>query len=66
MSEPFVISAEKIKKCFPRYSAKKASEFHRESARLADKIFENAIRTIPQKIVILGGGTASGKTEYLS
>ncbi|MDH3324864.1 MAG: zeta toxin family protein [Candidatus Peregrinibacteria bacterium] len=66
MSNPFVISADEIKKYFPKYSPKTASEFHRESARLADKIFENTIKIIPQKVIILGGGTASGKTEYLS
>lgn len=66
MSKPFVISADEIKEYFPKYSPKKASEFHRESARLADKIFENTTKIIPQKIIILSGGTASGKTEYLS
>jgi len=66
MSKPFIISADEIKKYFPKYSPKKASEFHEESARLADKIFENTIKIVPQKVILLGGGTASGKTEYLS
>lgn len=66
MSKPFVIAADEIKKYFSEYSPKNASEFHRESARLADKIFENAVKIIPQKIILLSGGTASGKTEYLS
>jgi len=66
MSKPFIIAADEIKPCFPKYSEKNASKFHTESTKLADKIFENAVKFIPQKVVILGGGAASGKTEYLS
>lgn len=66
MSLPLIISSDALKEHFPQYSPKKASQFHEESAKLADKFFENAVKIIPTKVVLLAGGSASGKTEYLS
>lgn len=63
---PIVISADEIKKELPNYSPEKAESFHRESARLADKNFEKALKENPFKeVILLCGGTASGKTEFL-
>lgn len=63
---PIVISADEIKKKLPDYSPEKAELFHRESAKLADKEFETAIKKNPFKeVILLSGGAASGKTEFL-
>lgn len=61
-----IISADEIKKKLPYYSPAKAEAFHRQSAKLADKDFEIALKKHPQKeVILLCGGTASGKTEFL-
>src|SRR3989344_2732773 len=61
-----IISADEIKKSLPDYSPEKAETFHRESAKLADKNFELALKSNTSKEVILFcGGAASGKTEFL-
>lgn len=63
---PVVISADEIKKKLPDYSPEKAELFHRESAKLADKEFEVVIKKNPFKeVILLSGGAASGKTEFL-
>lgn len=62
-----VISADEIKKRLPGYSPQKAELFHHESARLADRHFESALRNNPFKeVILLCGGTASGKTEFMA
>ena len=61
-----IISADEIKKELQNYSPDKAEEFHHESARRADKLFTNALKENSSKeVVLLNGGTASGKTEFL-
>ncbi len=61
-----IISADEIKKKLPNYSPEKAELFHRESAKLADKNFEIALKESSFKeVILLCGGTASGKTEFL-
>lgn len=61
-----VISADEIKKNLPNYSPEKAEFFHRESAKLADKNFEKALKeSLFKDTILLCGGTASGKTEFL-
>ena len=61
-----IISADEIKKAFPDYSPAKAEEFHRESAKKADKLFAKALKDDSYKeVILLSGGTASGKTEFL-
>lgn len=58
--------ADEIKKRLPNYSPDKAEAYHRESARLADKLFLAALKKSPYKqVILLNGGTASGKTEFL-
>ena len=62
----FIISADEIKKQLPNYSPDKAEEFHHESAIKADKLFTKALKESPYKdVILLSGGTASGKTEFL-
>ena len=66
MSMPIIISADEIKKELPNYSPAKAEEFHRESARKADKLFVHALKNASYKgVILLSGGAASGKTEFL-
>lgn len=63
---PLIISADEIKKKLPDYSPEKAESFHRESAKLADKNFEKALNeNLFKEVILLCGGTASGKTEFL-
>lgn len=51
----------------PNYSPEKAEEFHRESARQADRLFSEELkRTKYKSVMLLNGGTASGKSEFLS
>ena len=62
-----VISADEIKKTLPDYSPDKAEVFHTESARQADKLLTQALKEGTFKeVILLNGGTASGKTEFLS
>src|SRR3990167_212368 len=61
-----VISADEIKKDLPNYSPNKAEEFHHESATKADKLFTKALKEKSHsEVILLNGGTASGKTEFL-
>ena len=63
----FIISADEIKKELTNYSPDKAEEFHRESAMKADKIFSKALKERSYiGVILLNGGTASGKSEFLS
>lgn len=62
-----IISADEIKKTLPNYSPDKVEFFHRESTKQADKSFQDALKTNSCKeVILLCGGTASGKTELLS
>ncbi len=62
-----VVSADEIKKELAGYSPDKSEEFHHESAQKADKQFDKALKDVVYKeVVLLNGGTASGKTEFLS
>jgi len=62
-----IISADEIKKELPDYSPDKAELFHRESARQADRLFANVLKNSHyNKVILLSGGTASGKTEFMS
>lgn len=62
-----IISADEIKKELLNYSPDKAEEFHRESVRQADKLFTKALKESSHKeVILLSGGTASGKTEFLA
>ncbi len=61
-----IISADEIKKELPNYSPERVEDFHHESARKADKLFTKALKDSSYKeVILLSGGTASGKTEFL-
>ena len=63
----YIISADEIKKSLPGYTPAQSEKVHRESAKLADKAFEGAMKTRSEAtVVIMAGGSASGKTEYVS
>lgn len=63
----YIISADELKKTLPGYSPDKSEVFHRESAKLADKLYTEAVKGRTEPLVILmAGGTASGKSEYVS
>lgn len=63
----FIISSDDIKESLPGYDPSKAEEFHEESTRLADKAFEDALKTRSEKaVIVMSGGSASGKSEYVS
>jgi len=66
MAKSLIVSVDECKKYFPKYNPKHAEKYHKDSAKLADKWFEYAVKFIPTKVVLLAGGSASGKTEYLS
>ena len=62
-----IISADEIKKTLPGYNPAESESFHSESAKRADRQLEEALKSRPEKTVILTvGGAASGKTEYIS
>jgi len=62
-----IISADEIKKTMPGYDASKSESFHSESAKLADKQYAAALKErSEQAIILMAGGAASGKTEYVS
>ncbi len=64
---PIIISADEIKKQIPHYSPDHAGDFHHESAQKADKLFAQALKiSTYRKAILLSGGTAAGKTEFLS
>ena len=61
-----IISADEIKKKLPNYSPGKAELFHQESAREADRLFTKVLKASrSKKVILLNGGTASGKTEFM-
>lgn len=62
-----IISADEIKKTLPNYSPAKSEFFHSESAKLADKLFYQELnKSKDESVILLNGGTASGKSEFLS
>ena len=62
-----IVSADEIKKTLSGYRPNRAEYFHKKSAQMADKEFKRALKTRPEtKVVIMAGGSASGKTEYVS
>lgn len=62
-----IISADEIKKELEGYSPERAEEFHSESAKIADKMLMSTIKdSYYDEVILMCGGPASGKTEYLS
>lgn len=63
----FIISAGDIKKTLHDYDPSKSESVHHQSAKLADEAFNTALKErIEPKVILLAGGAASGKTEYIS
>ncbi len=61
------ISIDDQKERIAGYSPGKAEEFHTASAKLADKLFEEKLKTESAgEVILLCGGSASGKTEFYS
>jgi hypothetical protein len=64
---PKLISADEIKKEFEGYDPCKVEVFHRRSTKIADKRFEEELKKNTfNEVVLMCGGTAAGKTEFLS
>lgn len=62
-----LISADDLKKTIPGYNPKKSHLVHVESAHMADAQYGEAIKTSAyDQVVLLSGGAASGKTEFMS
>jgi hypothetical protein len=67
MKKPVIISADVIKKSLKGYNPAESEKFHSISAKLADKEFQKVIKeTDYSKVILMSGGAASGKTEYVS
>jgi hypothetical protein len=63
----YIVSADELKKTLPGYDPAHSSDFHRESARLADREYQRALRNFPgDRVILMAGGAASGKSEYVS
>jgi hypothetical protein len=63
----FITSADDIKKSLRGYDPEHSEKMHSESARLADRAYAEALKTRSENaVILLSGGTASGKTEYVS
>jgi cell division protein ZapA (FtsZ GTPase activity inhibitor) len=60
-----IIEVDEYKKKIKGYNPKRSEEFHSESGKLADQDFITHLKTRKyKKVVLMAGGTASGKTEY--
>ncbi|OQB06369.1 MAG: hypothetical protein BWY19_00364 [bacterium ADurb.Bin212] len=63
---PVIISIDEIKETIDGYNPKMAGKFHLESAKKADKIFQDVVKNSQiENVILLAGGSASGKTEYI-
>jgi hypothetical protein len=63
----YIIAADELKKSLPGYSPDKSEDYHSESAKLADIMYSTALKERKEsKVILMSGGTASGKSEYVS
>ncbi len=63
---PYIVSIDEYKEKINGYTPNKAYEFHTMSAKMADIDFSKIIKNHKyKKVILLSGGSASGKTEYL-
>ncbi len=63
----YIISADDIKNTLPGYDPKHSEILHHKSAHIADRTYAEALKNRSENTVILmSGGAASGKTEYVS
>lgn len=62
-----IIAADEIKKTLEGYDPAKSEEYHRTSAKIADKMFADAVKKRDEpEVILMSGGAASGKSEYVS
>ncbi len=62
-----IFSIDDEKEVLPGYSPEKANDFHTESARNANKKFDQELKKIKnKKVILMCGGSASGKTEFVA
>ena len=63
-----VIDPDKFKESIAGYDPLKAEEFHTQSAKMADQAYAEAIkdRVKYKNIILLCGGSAVGKSEFIS
>ena len=67
MIPAILISADDIKKEIEGYAPERAGDFHERSARLADKRFDQLLKSSDfQTVILMSGGPASGKTEFIT
>lgn len=60
-----IIEVDEYKKKISGYNPKKSEDFHSQSAKLADRDFVECLKSKKYKsVVLMAGGTASGKTEF--
>lgn len=60
-----IIEVDEYKKQIPGYDPEKSEDFHSESAKLANKEFDQCLKSGKyNRIIFMAGGTASGKTEF--
>lgn len=63
----YIICSDDIKQTLPGYNPAEAERFHVRSTALADHALEHALHTRPErKVILMSGGSASGKSEYVS
>jgi hypothetical protein len=62
-----IISADELKRTIPGYAPERSHLVHAQSAKMADALYAKTIRESDLgTVVLLSGGTASGKTEFMS
>lgn len=62
-----IISIDEEKESLPGYSPKKAHDFHVNSSKNANKKFDQELKKIKnKKVILMCGGSASGKTEFIA
>lgn len=60
-----IIEVDEYKKLLPEYDPNRSEDFHIESSKLADKEFTKCLKSGKYRnVVLMSGGTASGKTEF--
>lgn len=64
---PTIIDLDQIKSLMPGYDPQFSDQFHEESAKIANKIFDNKLKQIEaEEVLLMCGGSASGKSEFLA
>jgi len=62
-----LISIDDEKESLPGYSPDNADSFHLESAKIANRKFGQELKKIKnKKVILMCGGSASGKTEFIA